>query len=99
MVNKNLLRAVNFLLSQAAKAADYQRNILKMLMKLANGKMCRFGTFCPRVTIYELTADQAVLSASRYSDSGGIQPLPVRINSSCADLGRGDRAPEITART
>ena len=42
--------------------------------------MCRFGTFCPRVTIYELTADQAVLSASRYSDSGGVQVVPVRAN-------------------
>jgi hypothetical protein len=99
MVNENLRQAVNFRFPWAAKAADLPHSPLKIRIEMRRGKMCRFGTICPVMTIYELTRDQAVLSASRYSDSGGVQVVPVRMNSSCADLGRGARAPERTART
>lgn len=99
MVNETLPNAVNFALPEAAIAAERGDKVLKSRRKATQGKMCRFGTICPVVTIYELTQIQAVLSASRYSDSGGTQPVPVRANSSCAVLGRGARAPEITART
>lgn len=61
--------------------------------------MCRFGTNCPIVTMCKQTRTQAVLSVSRNSDSGGTQLVPTREKSSCAEVGRGDRAPEMTART
>lgn len=99
MVNNAALPVVNLGAENPANPAEFDRKSLTYNGKYRERQNVPVRHKLPHCDSPWINDGQAVLSASRYSDSGGTQPVPVRANSSCAVVGRGDRAPEITART